>query len=180
MKSPIVRWLIALNILVLCGVLLAFFGQWHRQQQARQAQRMLADKMVQRSLQNDDATPAERAQLKVINESVVEGRPLTDDQFSFLMTQASKQNSKGTATVSQMTAAAILEIMHHKLFGTGAYVKEQEISPANVVMLSDLTGGWHGHGDIDAYFYTSLFGDGHVKRLNNEQWADDFFVEIDP
>ena len=76
---------------------------------------MLADKMVQRGQQNDDATPEERARLNVINESVVEGQPLTDDQFSFLMTQASKQNSKGTATVSQMTATAILEIMHYKM-----------------------------------------------------------------
>ena len=70
--------------------------------------------------------------------------------------------------------------LHHKLFAASGYVKEQEISPASVVMLSDLTGGWHGHGDSDAYSYTSLFGDGHVKRLTNDQWADAFFVGTDP
>lgn len=69
--------------------------------------------------------------------------------------------------------------LHHKQFAVSGYVKEQEISPASVVMLSDLTGSWHGPGDIDAYYYMSLFGDGHVKRLNNEQWADAFFVGTD-
>lgn len=70
--------------------------------------------------------------------------------------------------------------LHHKQFAASGYVKEQEVSPAGVVMLSDLTGSWHGHGDIDAYFYMALFGDGHVKRLDNNQWADAFFVKTDP
>ena len=108
MKSPIVRWLLALNILLLCGVLLTFLGQRHRQQQARQAQRMLADKMVQKGLQNDDATPDERAQLDVISQNVVNRRTLTDDQFSFLITELSKPNSKGVATGSHLYAALTL------------------------------------------------------------------------
>jgi len=69
--------------------------------------------------------------------------------------------------------------LHHKLFSASGYGKGQEISPSSVVMLCDLTGVWHGQGDTDL-FYMSLFGDGHVKRLNNEQWADAFFVEPDP
>lgn len=115
MKSPLVRWLLALNALVLCGVLLASFVQRHHQQQAQQTRRLLADKMVQRSLKNDDATPIESAQLGVIGKSVDEGRALTDDQFSFLMAQASKPNSKEISTLSQMTALAILELMHYKM-----------------------------------------------------------------
>jgi hypothetical protein len=110
MKSPLVRWLLALNILILCGVLFAFFGQRHRHQQA---QRTLADKMVQKGWQG--VAPTERAQLDGINESVVKGRSLTDDQFSFLMTEASSLDTKKTATVCQMTADAILEIMHYKM-----------------------------------------------------------------
>ena len=113
MKSPIVRWLLALNILVLCGVLFAFFVQRHHQEQARQTQRLLADKMVQKGWQN--VAPAERAQLDEIQESVNKGRALTDDQFSFLMTEASNSDTKRAATVSQMTADAILEIMHYKM-----------------------------------------------------------------
>lgn len=115
MKSPIVRWLTALNVIVLCGVLLAFFVQRHHQQQAQQTRRLLADKMVQRSLKNDDATPTERAQLDVVGKSVDEGRTLTDDQFSLLMAQATKPNSKGISTLSQMTSLAILEFMHYKM-----------------------------------------------------------------
>ena len=71
-----------------------------------------------------------------------------------------------------------LYALHHKMFSASGYDKGQEISPSNVVMLNDLTGIWHGNSE--AYFYTALFGDGHVKRLNNEQWADAFFVEPDP
>lgn len=108
MKSPIVRWLIALNILVLCGVLLAFFVQRHYQQQARQTERIMADRMVQRGLENDDATSAERAQLDVISHNVVKRRTLTDDQFSFLITQLSKANSKGVATGSHLYASLTL------------------------------------------------------------------------
>lgn len=108
MKSPIVRWLIALNILVLCGVLLAFFVQRHYQQQARQTERIMADRMVQRGLENDDATSAERAQLDVISHNVVKRRTLTDDQFSFLITQLSKANSKEVATGSHLYASLTL------------------------------------------------------------------------
>ena len=71
-----------------------------------------------------------------------------------------------------------LYALRHKMFSASGYDKGQEVSPSNVVMLNDLTGIWHGGSD--AYFYTSLFGDGHVKRLNNEQWAEAFFVEPDP
>lgn len=70
--------------------------------------------------------------------------------------------------------------LRHALFSASGYEKGQEISPSNVVMLSDLTGSWHGQGDITDYFYTSLFGDGHVKRLNYDQWTDAFFVEPGP
>jgi len=68
--------------------------------------------------------------------------------------------------------------LHHKMFAASGYVKAQEISPASVVILCDLTGVWHGSGD--AYSYMALFGDGHVKRLNNEQWSEAFFVDTDP
>ena len=70
--------------------------------------------------------------------------------------------------------------LHHKLFAASGYVKQQEVSPSSVVMLSDLTGSWHGPGDVDAYAYMSLFGDGHVKRLNHQQWTDVFLVLPDP
>lgn len=68
--------------------------------------------------------------------------------------------------------------LHHKMFAASGYVKAQEISPASVAMLCDLTGVWHGSGDANSYM--ALFGDGHVKRLNNEQWSEAFFVDTDP
>lgn len=115
MKSPIVRWLITLNILVLCGVTLAFFVQQHRQQKT---QRMLADKIVQQGLQHDDATPDERAQLDVICKSVQKRQALTDDQFSFLLTETSKPNSKGAATASHIYAVMIFDLMKAPLLAS--------------------------------------------------------------
>ena len=70
----------------------------------------------------------------------------------------------------------------HKLFGSDAYTST-EIGPANFAILSDLTGSWHSPGDqgyLPEYAYMSLFADGHVKRLSNEQWADVFFVSPNP
>ncbi len=72
--------------------------------------------------------------------------------------------------------------LQHKLIATSAYTTS-EVGPAEFVILSDLTGSWHGtgdSGDLPEYVYMSLFADGHVKRLSNRQWADAFFVSPNP
>lgn len=113
MKSPIVRWLIALNSLVLCALLFAFLGQRHHQQQARQTERVKADRMVQRGWQS--VAPSEHAQLNAIQESVNKGQTLTDDQFSFLMTEASDPDTKRAIGVGHLSAVMALELMHYKM-----------------------------------------------------------------
>jgi len=72
--------------------------------------------------------------------------------------------------------------LQQKLFGADAYAPN-EIGPAQYAMLTDLTGRWHsqdGPEDVSGYAYMTLFGDGHVKRLPNDQWADAFFVSLNP
>ncbi len=109
MKSPLVRWLIALNLLVLCGALVAFFGQQHHQQQVQQARQAQINQMVRAGWKNDDATPGEQARLQTASQAVqTEGR-LTDDQFSFLLTQVSKPNTKGVASGSHLAAVMTLD-----------------------------------------------------------------------
>ncbi len=115
MKSPLVRWLLALNILVLCGVLLAFFSQKHHQQQAQQALRARADRVVQAAWKDDDATLDERARLHVISESIQREQPLTDGQLSLLLTEMSKPNERGSLSVSSLSAAMGLEAMHYRV-----------------------------------------------------------------
>ena len=108
MKSPTVRWLTALNILVLCGLLFAFFGQRHQQQQAL---RVEVDQMARSAWVNDDATQDEQTRLKDISESVQKGQALTDDQFSLLLKETSKPNKEGLANVSHLTAVLCLGTM---------------------------------------------------------------------
>lgn len=115
MKSPIVRWLIALNILVLSSVLFALFNQRHHQHQAQQAFRTRADRMAQAAWKSDDATSDERARLHIISESVQRRQALTDDQISLLLTEISKPNARGVANVSHLTAMMCLDAMRTPL-----------------------------------------------------------------
>ncbi len=104
------------------------------------------------------------------------GDPVTDEPTA-LAAHPSLYAAYGTS-YKYNTAFAL----QHKLFGSDAYTST-ESGPANFVILSDLTGSWHGEGDkgyLPEYAYMSLFADGHVKRLSNEQWADAFFVSPNP
>ena len=70
----------------------------------------------------------------------------------------------------------------HETFGADAY-DATEIGPSEIAILTDMSGRWHRKGDevdVSQYSYMSLFADGHVKRLSNEQWADAFFVSPNP
>lgn len=75
--------------------------------------------------------------------------------------------------------------IQHKLFAASGYNgRNEEVSPTDIAILSDISGAWHGSSDADGgiggYAYMTLLGDGHVKRLNGQQFADAFFVTPNP
>lgn len=60
-----------------------------------------------------------------------------------------------------------------KIFQTGAYERQppyKEHSCAELVILNDASGKWHGSGPVSEDFaYNALLGDGHVTRHNLRQ-----------
>lgn len=66
-----------------------------------------------------------------------------------------------------------------KLFATGGYAKGQKVGPAEMAILTELTGKWHGGGKMSSYVYTALMGDGRVVRQNLRQNSDAWAVQLD-
>ena len=57
-----------------------------------------------------------------------------------------------------------------KLFATGGGNPGNEVGPAELGILNELTGEWHGSGPkFDDWAYNTLMGDGHVIRQNITQ-----------
>ena len=69
---------------------------------------------------------------------------------------------------------------NHKLFASSGYRRQKEVGPENIMVLSDLTGAWHGTGKYMAYDYMTLLGDGHVKHLSFHQWSEANSVQFSP
>ena len=67
---------------------------------------------------------------------------------------------------------------NHKLFASSGYDGNKEVGPENVMVLSDLTGAWHGTGRYMLYDYMTLLGDGHVKHLSLHQWNEAVSVQL--
>ena len=67
---------------------------------------------------------------------------------------------------------------NHKLFASSGYQRNKEVGPEKIMVLSDLTGAWHGRGKYMAYDYMTLLGDGHVKHLRLDEWSEAGSVQL--
>lgn len=69
--------------------------------------------------------------------------------------------------------------LKYKLFATGGYRDNQEVGPAEIAVLNELTGKWHGGSDPVDWVFNALMGDGHVTRQNFRQYVNSLMVSLE-
>lgn len=139
MKNGIVKWLIALNVLVLCG-LLVFLVQKHKHQvNLREAQRSEAMAVVREVQKRDTSSQSDKDHLQQIADDVAEKKPLTDDKLQFLLTEMNKPSPQGIATLSSMTAILTIESIETPLSSDQKTILYKCLTP--VLAVPDATAG---------------------------------------
>ncbi len=104
MKNPIIRILLAINALALCGLLIFNVQRHSHLQMRKQQEQANADAMVRKADQNDKTPAPEKARLRQISDQIQTNKSVTNDQLAFLLDEAIKPNASGEATVSDLTA----------------------------------------------------------------------------
>ncbi len=137
MKNPVVRWLAALNILILCGVAVFVGCRHYQQQHQQQNNRAEADALVREVEKNDKTPLAERAQLREISNEVGTKRLVTDRHFAFLLAELNKPCPKGDATFDHLAVILIMKLIKQPLPPSQKAILYQELAP--VLAQPDLT-----------------------------------------
>ncbi len=137
MKNPIVRWLSVLNILILCGLSVFLVSRFHQKQHQQENKRAEADALVREVEKNDKTPQAETMQLQAISDEIGANRPITDNQFAFLLTELNKPCPQGYGTVSHLFATTTLNHVEQPLSPTRKAILYQELTP--VLAQPDLT-----------------------------------------
>lgn len=67
----------------------------------------------------------------------------------------------------------------HKLFATGGRHGDEEVGPASMGVLHEMTGEWHGGPEFSQWRFNTLMGDGHVATQNMEENAMSRVISVD-
>lgn len=133
MKSPIVRWLLVLNSLMLCSLLIFLAIRFHEKQNSQLAESAKANAMVREAEKNDTTSEFEKKQLQQISDGVQAKKEVTDSQLAFLLNEMNKPNPKGVATVSSLTASISLFYLKRPLSASQKAILYQQLTPALIV-----------------------------------------------
>ena len=141
MKNGMIKWLIALNVLVLCG-LLVFLVQKHKHQvELKEAQRSEAMAVVREAQKRDTSSQPEKERLQEISDDVAGKRPLTDEQQQFLLAEMNKPSPQGIATVSSMTAILTVESIKTPVSLNQKAILYQQLTPILAVQDTTVSSG---------------------------------------
>ncbi len=141
MKSPILRILLIINALALCGLLISFV-QRHSQQQARQQQeRASVDAMVRKADKQDKTPAPEKVRLRLISNQVQTNKSVTNDQLAFLLDEAVKPNASGEATVSDLTANISMAYLRRPLPQSQKVLLYQKLVPVLAIRDGTVSSG---------------------------------------
>lgn len=68
----------------------------------------------------------------------------------------------------------------HKFFATDGYRGKDSVGCAEITIVNEITGAWHGSKDLDGWMYEGLMGDGHVKHQTIAQNRQSWAISLDP
>lgn len=71
--------------------------------------------------------------------------------------------------------------LKQKLFATGGVLRGVKVGSGAITVMGDVDGAWHGDFDpsADDFRYNFLMGDGHVRRLTNDQRIEASFIQLE-
>ncbi len=69
----------------------------------------------------------------------------------------------------------------HLIYGASGYRERQEVSAAEVLIITDTCGAWHGNGsrnDMQGWRYNAVFADGHAISLNRDAYSTAWSLDL--